>query len=271
MLAISRVYGGGDWQNNLTATPSTTQVGTSLTTGATPNVKTAYTQLFAATTYDVYGFWFYYSGSTLSANITNFLLDIAIGAGGSEQVILPDYQVGWAGVATTGMTGLFIPLFIPRGTRISMRAQSSLANDNVRILLFLNRGASGYIGQLFTNCDTYGANLANSGGTAHTAGNSGAESTPATIGTTTRPYGAVSLSVNGTTGTTTAVAYHWELMIGGTTQGEWHTVNTTAESVYGPFPQTPMYISIPASTALQIRGECSGTAQSQEIAFHCFY
>jgi hypothetical protein len=271
MLAISRVYGGGDWQNNLPATPAAAGYGASITTGATPNVKTAYTELFAATTYDVYGFWLYYSGSSASGSIANFLLDIAIGAASSEQVILPDYQVGWTNTVAGGGNGAFIPIFIPRGTRIAARLQSSLANDVCRFLLFLNRGASGYLGQLFTNCDTYGANLANSGGTAHTAGNSGAESTPATIGTTTRPYGAVSLSVNGANATTTGVAYHWELMIGGTNHGEWYTVNTTAEIVYGPLPQTPMYISIPSGTALQIRGECSGTAQSQEIAFHCFY
>jgi len=271
MLAISRVYGGGDWQNNLTATPQTTNVGIGITTGATPNTKTAYTQLFAATTYDVYGFWLYVSGTSNSAAIANFLLDIAIGAGGSEQIILPDFQIGWRTAPGAGFHGDFIPLFIPRGTRIAARLQSSLANDPGRITIFLNRGASGYIGQLFTNCDTYGANLANSGGTAHTAGNSGAESTPATIGTTTRPYGAVSLSVNGTNSVTTGVAYHWELMIGGTNHGEWYTINTTSENIYGPVPTSPIYVSIPAGTALQIRGECSGTAQSQEIAFHCFY
>jgi len=271
MLAMSRTYSGGQWQHNLTATPQTTSIGAGITTGATPNVKTTYTELFASTTYDVYGFWLYYAGTSSSNNIANFLLDIAIGAASSEQIILPDWQVGWSGPASAGMSGVFIPLFIPKGTRIAARAQSSLASDPVRLLLFLNSGTSGYTGQLFTNCDTYGASTANSGGTAHTAGNSGAESTNATIGTTTRPYGAVMLSVNGTTGTTTAIAYHWELTIGGTTMAEWYTNNTTTEIVHGPYPQCPIYVSVPSGVALQVQGEASGTAQSQEIAFHCFY
>ena len=43
MLANSRVYSGGDWQNNLPATPATVGYGATITTGATPNTKTAYT------------------------------------------------------------------------------------------------------------------------------------------------------------------------------------------------------------------------------------
>jgi len=270
MLAMSRTYAGGQWQHNLTATPQTANIGMSITTGGTPNQKTAFADLITSTTYDSYGFWLYYSGSSASASISNFLLDIATGASG-ENVILPNYQIGWSAAASVGMNGVFIPIFIPKGTKLSVRAQSSIASDSVRILVFLNSGTSGYVGQLFTACDTYGADTATSGGTAHTAGNSGAESTDATIGTTTRPYGAVMLSVNGTTGTTTAIAYHWELTIGGTTMAEWYTNNTTAEIVYGPYPQCPIYVSVPSGVALQVQGEASGTAQSQEIAFHCFY
>jgi hypothetical protein len=270
MLAMSRTYSGGQWQHNLTATPQTANIGFSMTTGATPNTKTAFSQLVASTTYDTYGFWLYYSGSSNSASVSNFLIDIATGASG-ENVILPDFQVGWKAAASAGLSGVFIPIFIPKGTKISIRAQSAIASDTVRILVFLNSGISGYVGQLFTGCDTYGANTATSGGTAHTAGNSGAESTDATIGTTTREYGAVMLSVNGTATATTAIAYHWELTVGGTTMAEWYTNNTTAEIVYGPYPQCPIYVSIPSSTALQVQGEASGTAQSQGIAFHCFY
>lgn len=271
MLAISRVYSGGAWENNLPATPAT-NLGLSITTGGTPNTKTAYSEVFASVAYDVHGFWFYYANTSSSGAIANFLVDIAIGPGGSEQVIVPDFQVGWAAASNAGMNGVFFPIFIPKGTRMAISVQSSIASDVARFAFFLNSGASGYVGQLFSGCDTYGANTANSGGTAHTAGNSGAESTDANIGSaTTRHYGAVTISVNGTNTGTTAVSYHWELTIGGTTVAEWLTANTTAEIVYGPYPQTPIYCSIPSGTQLQVQGECSGTAQSQEIAFHCFY
>ena len=51
--------------------------------------------------------------------------------------------------------------------------------------------------------------------------------------TVSRPYGAVALGVASQSTTTTAIAYHWELTIGGTTRAEWYTNNTTTTPVAG--------------------------------------
>jgi hypothetical protein len=200
------------------------------------------------------------------------LMDIAIGAS-QQNVIVPQLQVGWAlNVASGGGRLCWIPIFIPKGVAISARIQALIASDTVSAGVWLNSGNSGLPGPLFAGCDAYGVVGASSGGTSHTPGNSGAESTAANIGSvTSKHYGAVMLSVNGTATTTTGVAYHWELMIGGVTRAEWYTVNTTSEAVIGPMPPGPIPVSIPAGTQLQIQGECSGTAQAQEVAFHCFY
>lgn len=272
MLGIERTHQGGDWQNNLTATPSTGSTGTLVTASSTIHTKGTYAQLISSTTYDWHGFWLDASSTASSGAATDVLLDIAIGAASSEQIILPDLMVGWAQAVQSGGRGWFIPLFIPRGTRISARAQALISSDTVRILISGCTGGSGLPVPLFTNCDAYGIDAATSSGTSHTAGNTGVESTDANVGgTTSRNYGAVLIGVASQSSTTTSIAYHWELTIGGITRAEWYTANNTSEVVWGPWPPCPLSVSIPSGTQLQVQAEASGTAQAQDVAFYCFY
>lgn len=272
MLGIARTYAGGNWQSNLSATPSTSAPGTNVTASGSTHTKGSYSQLISATTYDWHGFWLYAINTATSAAATDVLLDVAIGAAASEQIILPNWMVGWSPAVTLGPRRMFVRIFIPRGTRVAARCQALIASDVVNVLVFGCPGNSGLPGPLFSGCDAYGIDAATSSGTSHTAGNSGAESTDANVGgTTSRPYGAVMLGVASQSTTTTAIGYHWELTIGGTTHAEWYTCNTTGEVVAGPFPETPIGVSIPSGTQLQIQGEASGTAQAQDVAFYCFY
>lgn len=272
MLGIARTYQGGNWQSNLSASPSTSVPGTNVTASSTIHTKGSYTELISSTTYDWHGFWLHAGNTSTSGAATDVLLDIAIGAASSEQVIFPDYTVGWASNSLGSYRHAWIPIFIPRGTRIAARCQALITSDVVNVLLFGCPGNSGLPGPLFSNCDAYGINTATSRGTSHTAGNSGAESTDANVGSTTsRIYGAVMLGVSSQSTTTTAIAYHWELTIGGTTHAEWYTNNSTSEIVAGPYPLSPIGVSIPSGTQLQIQGEASGTAQAQDVAFYCFY
>lgn len=272
MLGISRTYQGGNWQTNLSATPSQSTPGTTITANASIHTKGNYTQIIASTTYDWFGFWLETINTGSSGAATDVLLDIAIGASSSEQIIFPDWMAGWGPGAVAGAKTVFVPIFIPRGTRIAARCQALITADTVNVLVAGCAGSSGLPVPLFSNCDVYGIDASTSSGTSHTAGNSGAESTDANIGgTTSRIYGAVLLGVASQSSTTTAISYHWELTIGGTTRAEWYTGNTTGELVFGPFPPCPIPVSVPNSTQLQIRGEASGTAQAQDVAFYCFY
>ncbi len=272
MLGIGRTYSGGNWQSNISATPSTSAPGTTVTASGSIHTKGSYTQLISATTYDWFGFWLYTINTGTSGAATDLLVGIAIGASSSEQIILPDWMAGWGPGASAGAKGLFVPIFIPRGTRIAARCQALIASDTVNVLVFGNAGNSGLPCPLFTNCDAYGIDASTSSGTSHTAGNSGTESTDADVGSTTsRPYGAIMIGVASQSSTTTAIAYHWELTIGGITRAEWYTANTTGELVYGPLPPCPTPVSIPSGTQLQVQAEASGTAQAQDVAFYCFY
>lgn len=260
--------------SNLTATPNITTPGVRLTASATPHAKGTYGVLSASLPADTYGITLILSGSAASATRTDMMLDLAIGASGQEVVILPEFLCGWKPSILTGSYQIYLPFFIPKGTRVAARTQALIANDTLDVLAFFHNGYDYMPGPFFRRADAYGTNTASSTGTSHTPGNTGAESTAANVGSTlTRSYNGIMLGMNGTLATTTmtAIAYHWELVIGGITMLEWYHRAHTTEEVFGPYPSFPIPHHLPAGTQLQVRAEASGTAQAHDVAFYCFY
>jgi hypothetical protein len=271
MLALNRQFQNAIWQSNLAASPSTAW-GTRLTAHANPHEKGTYATLMT-TTYDVYGFWLAAGGTNAAGTQTDMLLDIAIG-GSQETVIVPEFLCGWRNTPNAAISPIYFPIFIPKGTLVSGRIQALITADTCDVLMFANGGASAMPGPLFSGCDAYGTSTAASQGTSHTPGNSGAESVAANIGSTTsKHYGAVMLGIGGTLADTNAgtAQYHWELQIGGGTICEWWSNMNGGEFTLGPIPPAPFQVSIPSGTQLQVRAECSGTAEAQDVAFYCFY
>lgn len=257
--------------HNLPATPSTTAFGTRATGSATANTKGAWSQVVASTTHDVYGFWLILNGSVIPATSTNMLLDIGVGGAGEEVVLVPDLMVGWIGTATQATVQLWIPLFIPKGTRVSVRCQGQIASDTIDCMFYFILGRTD-ASQIFTGCHAYGIATASSNGTAHTPGSTGTESAWANIGTTlTRNYGAVMPMIHGGTTAMTAIAYHWEVGISSVTLAEWYTMFNTNEYYVGPFPGEPFRVALPSGAQLQVRAEGSGTAVAQAVGLYCFY
>ncbi len=267
MLALSRNIQHAIVQSNLPATPSTTAFGTTLAAHASIHTKGNYATLMTAT-YDIYGFYLVLGNSGAAGTLTDMMLDVAKGPN-QENVIIPEYTCGWR--ASRGFCQYYP---IEAGALVSARIQALITVDTLDLLMFANGGANGAPGQLFSGCDAYGTNTSLSRGTSHTPGNSGAESTAADIGIpTTRDYGAIMFSQNGTLANTTmnAAAYHWELLFGGQVRAEWYIQTETTETYNGPFPIGPRYLSIPTGTQLRVQAECSGVAQAQDIAYYCFW
>jgi hypothetical protein len=262
------------WDSNLTATPAA-NAGTTLTANSTINTKaTSYTTLIASSAYDAYGFWLLFTNSNSSTAASPQLCDIAIGGVGSEVIVVSNTQCGWQPGGTDGKScGRFFPIFIPRGTRISARIQALISSDTVQCLIHLVGGQNN-ICPVFAGCDAYGVDTANSRGTLHTPGSTGAESADANIGSTlSRNYGAVAIEIGlgAQTVTTSGTVYHWELTDGTNTLCEWYTNSYTLESYWGPWPPAPYTISLKSGAQLQVQAECSGTAQQCDVAFRCFY
>jgi hypothetical protein len=95
--------------------------------------KGAYVQLNAATPRNYYGILVKLRCGAF-ANDFDFRVDIAVGAGGAEQVIAADIQLKYhmiAAPASTFENGamVFIPVFILNGSRVSARAESPAVNS----------------------------------------------------------------------------------------------------------------------------------------------
>ncbi len=262
----------GQVTSNLPATPSTSTFGTRATGSSTINTKGSWSQVTASLPHDAYGFWLTMAGTATSATSTDMLMDIGIGAGGSEVVLVPNLLAGWLGTPTQGPRTLFIPIFIPKGTRVAIRNQGVIASDTVDCMFHFNSGNPSMRGNLFVGCDAFGIVSASSAGLAHTPGNTGAESTWASIGSaTTKSYGAILPLIQSSNTTTTAIAYHWEIGIGSVTLAEWYYMGNTGEYLNGPFPAEPAAVNIASGAQLQVRAEASGTAIAFDVAAYCFY
>lgn len=133
---------------------------TTVTAGGTLHTKGAYVQLVAAAPVDV-------AGILLAAGITatgaTRLLDLAVGGSGSEQVVLPDFPLQNTRSGSSMDLPIFIPIKIPRGSRIAARCQASSGSAVVQVKLnLIADGLAGFQGA--TRWAAYGADLAASAG-----------------------------------------------------------------------------------------------------------
>lgn len=116
--------------------------GTVVDPGATANTKGAWAQLTASTTADIHGLLIGIDSAGVTGSVgtrNTMLLDIGIGASGSEQVLIPNliliHQQN-AGAINSTWPDYFqmIPVQIPSGTRIAARCQSGLNTATQRTI-----------------------------------------------------------------------------------------------------------------------------------------
>ena len=104
---------------------TSTSLGTAVTPSATANIKGSYIQLTAATNRDYIGI-FGVQGGGSSGFSDWYMMDIAVGASGSELAIVPNFWGSSYYYAASPI--LFLPIPIPAGTRIAARCQCSVAS-----------------------------------------------------------------------------------------------------------------------------------------------
>ncbi len=96
-------------------------------------VNGAFSQLIASTARDYCGLFAATDDQGSAGTIGQF--DIAVGAGGSEVIIVP----GWLNAEITGLTGNptpVIPLSIPAGSRLSAKYTASAGGNTMGLLLY---------------------------------------------------------------------------------------------------------------------------------------
>lgn len=135
------------------------------TASATPHQKGAWTQVVESTPEDSGVLFVIASGVAVAATETSMLLDVAVGAAGSEVAVIENLAVGGASVRSGGANGVVAPLPVrtPAGSRISCRIQSLIASDTCTVNVTLSAVAA--LQMLPTSVDVIGTDTANSRGT----------------------------------------------------------------------------------------------------------
>lgn len=129
-----------------------------ITYSGTPHTKSGWTEVIASTSGDAGFVWVQVGLFRGSAENTAALLDIGIGAAGSETVVIPNISVG----GSSGLNHL-IPLKVAAGSRISARAQC-VTNKNIPVTITTFTSPTFLLTP--TSLDAIGVDTATSGGTA---------------------------------------------------------------------------------------------------------
>ena len=221
--------------------------GVTVTTGSA-NTKGSYTQIISSTERETNLAIISITSSTVNRTI---LADIAIGAASSEVVIIPNLRYSSRNI----LQKYVIPINIPKGVRVSARAQDLVgsieAYISVHLVSFSNSGSSG-----FSHCDHLGVNTSDSGatqidagGTAYTYG-----SYAEIISSTARDYKAILPVITGADTAQTVDRFRVNVAIGASSSEQiimpdlWaKTHNSEIEPSRFPYPA---FCNIPAGTRL---------------------
>jgi hypothetical protein len=163
---------------------------------------------------NVYGLWIIAHAVASTGVATQILLDIAYG--GSDTVVIPNINVGYAavtgGIGTVGKVFYFPGLNIPSGNAIKARLQSSVSNDTAALILYTEERAR-WVGITENNWVAYGANTGTSAGTSVPPG-AGTFGTWTEIGTTSANHNLFTCGIDLLSTSILANTYHIEIGVG---------------------------------------------------------
>lgn len=168
-MGMTPVLAGGASKYEVIGADTASSSGTSLTANATPGSDGAWTQISAAIAND----WYSFTVEIIDGGAIDdvFLVDIAIGAGGSELVLLADIPVQQQPViGRMSRTVFWVPLYISKGTRVSARIHRSIKASTVTKVILIGETPNTRALPPYRRATTYGTVLASAIGTNVDAG-----------------------------------------------------------------------------------------------------
>lgn len=264
------LIGNGTQVENWNGQSSSSRGGT-ITANASANTKaTGWNALTASAGFDVTTLLIMLDD--LAAGI-DYLIDIAVGANGSEVVIVDNLlATGGTGSISYGMT-YCLHVHIPAGTRVTARCQASTGSSVIRISAlafgnhFLGSAPRGKV-------TTYGANTGDSGGTSIDPGGT-INTKPSTFteitSSTTYPITELILAFGNQLNTTRS-SFSWlvDLAIGASSSEQIILPDmalncSTSPDIVVPQFYGPLPVDIPAGTRLSARAQCSGNDATDRL------
>jgi hypothetical protein len=250
--------------------------GTLLTADSTSHTLGTKVELFSATTHDTYWVRIALYDTANNTTQTDALCNIYVGAGGSEQAIIPNLVCGWAGALNTSPKTYEFPLFIRAGSRIAADVQGLISSETVRISMELCGGGqpTNWCG---TGVEAIGISTAASQGTSVTPGGA-SEGSFTDIGAPSRDLKYILPMIHGGMtdtsfgGSTVAL----DIGVGGSLYRDLHsflfTKSGSNESISRSWSPVGRFALCPAGTTLQVRLQDSGTAETQhDVALYGVY
>lgn len=230
--------------------------GTLVTSGAA-NTKGNWYQLVASSAYNTDGLLVFIA----KMNASDFLVDIGIGAAGSENVVVPNLVAG--NNLANNVTQYLIPISIPAGTRIAACCQAVAAA--VGMLISISLLTQGFMPSASLGRVTaYGANTADSGGTSVDPGAvlNTKNAYSQINGVTANPIRALLIGIGGQANSVRTICY-WLVDVAVGAAGSERIIlpdlqlgcNATGDDVV-PTSIGPFFIDIPAGTRLAARAQC---------------
>lgn len=253
----------GAVESNFNARPNTAQ-GTLVT--PTVGSKGSWAEAIAALANDTFGLLICINTNSTSGASRNSIVDIGIGASGSEVVLVPDLIGGNATGYATGGNGLwyFFPVAIPAGTRVAVRAQSTVTTAFRVFIQGFQKPANPAMMKNAAFVEAIGMTAPN--GTAVTCGTS-SEGAWTLLGTTSRQCWLWQVGAQVQPGDTlhNAVAIHIDLAEGDGTNFRTliqDAVLSTTTNEQASMPPITIGCEVPvaAGSSIYARAQTSGTA-----------
>jgi hypothetical protein len=251
----------------------TTTTGTTITASATPHALTGTpTQIIASTTFESEWIEISVHNVAVAATLTDALLNIYIGAGGSETLLIDSLSVGWCPVIGSNdrPNRYWFPLRIPRGTRISGELRALVASETIEVVV--RYGTANGAHWSGTGVETLGEVTASSRGTAISAIT--ANALWVDIGTSARSYRYVHIGIQGNNDTTAISGYAlWSIGSGSSMFPGlgWLASHVNANEFHS-FGTLGAWCDIASGTAVQMRGWASiGLSGTMRATIHGVY
>lgn len=278
---------GPDWAyctHNLPSSIDASAAGVPCTSGAS-NADGSPVSLFsAALAHDTEYLRLMISGAMAVSSNNDLLIDVLIDptGGTSWTEFVSDLIAGALGSAeASGSTPsgpslrYDFPIWIPAGASLGIRARSANSVASTLIVAAFAFGGnanpgSWWCGQRVTGI---GIDAANSTGTPHLAGSSNSFSDWANLGSPLpAAAGALQFAVNGAGGAFYSQnAYKFEFGVGGARIGAPMFRVLTSNEAGWLLETGPVFRKLPAGAQMQVRGACSGPAQSLGVAAYAVH
>jgi hypothetical protein len=246
-------------------------IGIAITAGAA-NTKGSYTQLTAATANDAC--WIGVTIDGESGTATS-LVDIAVGAAGSEKVIINNL-VAQADFTDRAPSFFHFPCAIPAGTRIAARSQSATASAAAAVSVHLFDGAFTMI-EGSGGVDSIGAVTTTSCGTQITAsGSTNTKGAYVSLGITTRDYMGLCVGMDQENNTASTYSFLLDISIGASGSQKDIIPNLAgrfkmSDSNFAPSSWGPFFIPIPANTNLWARWQGTVASVKGDVTVYGIY